>query len=86
MTAEQGSAQQFAKGRPVIGLDELLEARSQAHVTENLYVVAEGSNSDRLSRNLPQRFTKLVPKLKARRSLLIGVPRAARSTASSRSM
>lgn len=65
MTAEQGSAQQFVKGRPAIGLDELLEARSQAHVTENLYVVAEGSNSDRLSRNLPQRFTKLVPKLKA---------------------
>jgi succinoglycan biosynthesis transport protein ExoP len=65
MTAEQGSAQQFAKGRPVIGIDELLEARSQAHVTENLYVVSEGSNSDRLSRNLPQRFTKLVPKLKA---------------------
>jgi uncharacterized protein involved in exopolysaccharide biosynthesis/Mrp family chromosome partitioning ATPase len=65
MTAEQGSAQQFAKGRAVCGLDEVLEARSQAHVTENLYVVAEANNSDRLSRNLPQRFARLVPKLKA---------------------
>jgi succinoglycan biosynthesis transport protein ExoP len=65
MTAEQGSAQQFNKGKPVCGLDEALETRSQALVTENLYVVSEGSNSDRLSRNLPQRFTRLVPKLKA---------------------
>jgi Mrp family chromosome partitioning ATPase len=28
-------------------------------------VVSESSNSDRLSRNLPQRFTRLIPKLKA---------------------
>jgi Mrp family chromosome partitioning ATPase len=34
-------------------------------VTDNFYVVSESSNSDRLSRNLPQRFTRLVPKLKA---------------------
>ncbi|WP_414661888.1 GumC family protein [Horticoccus sp. 23ND18S-11] len=65
MTIGHGSAQQFVKGRPTVGLDELLEARSQAHVHENLYVVAETSNSERLSRNLPQRFSKLVPKLKA---------------------
>ena len=65
MTQSQGAAQQFAKGREVCGLDDLLEARSQAHVHENLYVVSETSNSDRLSRNLPQRFTRLIPKLKA---------------------
>jgi polysaccharide biosynthesis transport protein len=65
MTLSQGAAQQFAKGREACGLDDLLEARSQAHVHENLYVVAESSNSDRLSRNLPQRFTRLIPKLKA---------------------
>lgn len=65
MNVGQGAAQQFIKGRPTVGLDELLEARSQAHVHENLYVVAESSNSERLSRNLPQRFSKLVPKLKA---------------------
>lgn len=65
MTAGQGSAHQFNKGKTVCGLDEVLEARSQAHVTENLYVVSENSNSERLSRNLPQRFTRLIPKLKA---------------------
>lgn len=65
MTAEQGAAQEFAKGKEVCGLDQVLEARNQAHVHENLYVVAETSNSERLSRNLPQRFTRLVPKLKA---------------------
>lgn len=65
MTAEQGSAQQFNNGKPVCGLDEALETRSHALVTENFYVVSESSNSDRLSRNLPQRFTRLVPKLKA---------------------
>jgi polysaccharide biosynthesis transport protein len=65
MTLSQGAAQQFAKGREVCGLDDMLEARSQAHVHENLYVVSESSNSDRLSRNLPQRFARLIPKLKA---------------------
>lgn len=65
MTASQGSAQQFTKGKATCGLDELLEARTQAHVHENLYVVTESSNSERLSRNLPQRFAKLIPKLKA---------------------
>ena len=65
MTQSQGAAQQFARGKEVCGLDELLEARSQAHIHENLYVVSETSNSDRLSRNLPQRFTRLIPKLKA---------------------
>jgi Mrp family chromosome partitioning ATPase/capsule polysaccharide export protein KpsE/RkpR len=65
MTAGGGSSQQFIKGKPACDLDQLLDGRDNAHVKENLYVVAETSNSDRLSRNLPQRFTKLVPKLKA---------------------
>lgn len=65
MTAGQGSAQQFLKGRPVSDLDDVLAARDEAHVQNNLYVVSADSNSDQLSRNLPQRFTKLVPKLKA---------------------
>lgn len=65
MNADTGMAQQFAKGRAVCGLDQLLETRDGAHVEQNLYVVAENSHSDRLSRNLPQRFTKLIPKLKA---------------------
>jgi Mrp family chromosome partitioning ATPase len=65
MTVGQGAATQFNRGKEACDLDELLEARSQAHVEQNLYVVTENSNSDRLSRNLPQRFSRLIPKLKA---------------------
>jgi Mrp family chromosome partitioning ATPase len=65
MTIGHGAAQQFTRGKEACGLDQLLEARDQAHVHENLYVVTENSSSERLSRNLPQRFTKLIPKLKA---------------------
>lgn len=65
MTAGQGSAQQFFKGQKVCGIDELLSTRNNAQIQDKLYVVQEGSNSENLSRNLPQRFTKLVPKLKA---------------------
>jgi succinoglycan biosynthesis transport protein ExoP len=65
MTGGQGSAQHFVKGKPACGLDEILDARDNAHVLDNLYVVGASENSDRLYRNLPQRFTKLVPKLKA---------------------
>ena len=65
MTVGQGAATQFNKGKEACDLDELLETRSNAHVEQNLYVVTENSNSDRLSRNLPQRFTRLIPKLKA---------------------
>ncbi|MDP3068878.1 MAG: Wzz/FepE/Etk N-terminal domain-containing protein [Opitutaceae bacterium] len=67
MTVGEGAAKQFVKGREACGLDELLEARSQGHVGDNLYVVRENtnSNSERLSRNMPQRFARLIPKLKA---------------------
>jgi len=65
MTAGHGSAQQFFKGQKVCGLDELLHTRNNALIQEKLYVVQESSNSENLSRNLPQRFTKLVPQLKA---------------------
>ncbi|MBL9189546.1 MAG: hypothetical protein JNK23_18845 [Opitutaceae bacterium] len=67
MTVGEGAAKQFVKGREACGLDELLEARSQGHVGDNLYVVTEStnSNSERLSRNMPQRFARLIPKLKA---------------------
>lgn len=64
MTAGQASGRQFVKGKAICGLDELLDTRQNAHVEENLYVVVE-NHSDQLSRNLPQRFTRLVPKLKA---------------------
>lgn len=67
MTVGEGAAKEFVKGRETCGLDELLEARSQGHVQDNLYVVTENTNgnSDRLSRNMPQRFSRLIPKLKA---------------------
>jgi polysaccharide biosynthesis transport protein len=65
MTAGQGSAQQFYKGNDVVALDDILSTREEAHVQDNLYVVAEEPGQEKLSRNLPQRFTKLVPKLKA---------------------
>lgn len=63
MNVGQGMAHQFMKGR-VCGLEQMLDARGDAHVDEKLYVVSENNNSDRLSRNMPQRFSKLVPKLK----------------------
>lgn len=65
MNIGQGVAQQFMKGTVVCGLEQMFGARDSAHVNENLYVVAENNHSDRLSRNMPQRFSKLVPKLKA---------------------
>ena len=65
MTPGQGSAQQFYRGKEVCGLDEILSTRNNAQVQDNLYVVSEEPGSDKLSRILPQRFMKLVPKLKA---------------------
>ena len=65
MTVGAGAAQQFMRGKAVCGLDEMLEARSQAHVHDNLYVVAESNNSEKLTRNLPKRFARLIPQLKA---------------------
>src|SRR5262249_35004087 len=65
MTQGQGSAQQFRKGTTVVGLEQLLDTKDSAQVQENLYVVAENSNSDRLAKGMPQRFNQLIPKLKA---------------------
>lgn len=65
MTAGQGSAQQFYRGKQVVGLEEILSTRDSAQVQDKLYVVAEEPGREKLSRILPQRFTKLVPKLKA---------------------
>ncbi|HVU15391.1 MAG TPA: Wzz/FepE/Etk N-terminal domain-containing protein [Candidatus Didemnitutus sp.] len=65
MTIGQGSAQQFYKGKGVVGLEEVLDARNQAQIQDNLFVVGENANGDKLSRILPQRFNRIVPKLKA---------------------
>jgi Mrp family chromosome partitioning ATPase len=65
MTAGQGSAQQFYRGKEVCGLEEIFSVRDSAQVQDKLYVVSEEPGRDRLSRILPQRFSKLVPQLKA---------------------
>jgi uncharacterized protein involved in exopolysaccharide biosynthesis/Mrp family chromosome partitioning ATPase len=67
MNLAHGAAHHFYKGELACGLDEVLEngKRDDALVQDNLYVVSEGSNSDKLPRIMPKRFTSLVPKLKA---------------------
>jgi succinoglycan biosynthesis transport protein ExoP len=67
MNLENGAAQQFVRGKASCQLDDALvsDKRDNALVQENLYVVSEGSNADKLPRILPKRFASLVPKLKA---------------------
>ena len=67
MNQEQGSAQQFYKGKAGCGLDTALKAetKEEALVQEHLYVVNGNANSAELPRILPKRFAALVPKLKA---------------------
>jgi uncharacterized protein involved in exopolysaccharide biosynthesis/Mrp family chromosome partitioning ATPase len=67
MNQERGAAQQFFRGEAGCQLDDALihEKRDTALVQQNLYVVSEGSNSEKLQRFLPRRFASLVPKLKA---------------------
>jgi polysaccharide biosynthesis transport protein len=64
MTKGQGSSQQFYGGKPT-ELEDIFSTRGNAQVQDKLYVVSEEPGTDRLSRILPQRFTKLIPKLKA---------------------
>jgi len=67
MNQGNGAAQDFRQGKPICDLSELLENgnRDHAQVQDNLYVVREGGNGDKLPRILPKRFSHLVPKLKA---------------------
>jgi uncharacterized protein involved in exopolysaccharide biosynthesis/Mrp family chromosome partitioning ATPase len=67
MNLEHGAAQQFFNGKPSLQIDDALhnEKRDSALVQENLYVVSEGDNTQRLPRALPKRFASLIPKLKA---------------------
>jgi len=67
MNLEQGAAHPFHKGKPGCGLDDALEneKRDSALVQDNLYVVTEGTNGDKLPRIMPKRFSHLMPKLKA---------------------
>lgn len=67
MNAEQGAVQQFYKGKPGCHLDDAFEKekRGGAMMQNNLYVVSERSQGDKLPRILPKRFNTLLPKFKA---------------------
>jgi len=66
MTLGSDIAQQFYKGKSVVDLDEVLDGREEeSHADGNLYVVAEGTGGTKLPRIMPQRFNKIMPKLRA---------------------
>ncbi len=65
MTLGQETAQQFYQGKNIMNLDEVLDSSEEAKIGNNLYVVAEGSNGMKIPRILPQRFNKIMPKLRA---------------------
>lgn len=65
MTLGSETAQQFYNGKNIMNLDEVLDSAEDAKVENNLYVVAEGSNGVKLPRIMPQRFNKIMPKLRA---------------------
>lgn len=67
MNEHSNATHEFYRGELACGLDDALEMtrRDNALVQENLYVVAEKGNSDKLSNALPKRFRALVPRLKA---------------------
>jgi uncharacterized protein involved in exopolysaccharide biosynthesis/Mrp family chromosome partitioning ATPase len=69
MNSEEGDAHRYHKGELSLGLDDLFEKektnRENALVRENLYVVKESSNRDKLPAILPKRFSHLVSKMKA---------------------
>jgi Mrp family chromosome partitioning ATPase len=67
MNSEDGEAHHFYKGKLTVGLDDVLEKekREGAMVQDNLYVVKETTNRDKLPIILPKRFGHLVSKMKA---------------------
>jgi len=65
MTAGQGTAQQFFKGKVTGNIDDALSAREGSQVQDKLYVVSEMGKGAQLPRALPMRFNHLIPKLKA---------------------
>lgn len=67
MNVNNGEAHHFYKGDLACGIDDALEkqTREGALVQDNLYVVSETANRDKLPAVLPTRFKHLVPRLKA---------------------
>lgn len=67
MKDDAGAVQHFFRGKPQLGLMDVLDEarRSEAQVQENLYVVGEQElGGGQLSRILHKRFQGLLPKLK----------------------
>ena len=65
MNLGQSAAHPFYKGKPACDLAEALENKNHALVQDNLYVVTEGMNGDKLPITLPRQFAGLMPKLRA---------------------
>ncbi|MGB7746522.1 MAG: Wzz/FepE/Etk N-terminal domain-containing protein [Verrucomicrobiia bacterium] len=65
MNNGQGAAHPFFKGKPACNLAGALENKDNAQVQENLYVVVEGMNGDKLPITVPRQFAGLMPKLRA---------------------
>ena len=61
----EGTAVPFFQGKAIADIDHILDSRISTKSENKLFVVSEGSTSEKLSRQLPQRFSQLVPKLKA---------------------
>ncbi len=65
MNLRQSAAHPFYKGKPACDLAGALENKDHALVQDNLYVVTEGMNGDKLPITLPRQFAGLMPKLRA---------------------
>jgi uncharacterized protein involved in exopolysaccharide biosynthesis/Mrp family chromosome partitioning ATPase len=65
MNNGQGDAHPFYRGKMGGSLAQALEDKDSVLVQENLYVVAEEIDEDKLSVPLPRQFAGLVPKLRA---------------------
>ncbi len=67
MNLENGAAQQFRQGKSACNLETALasETKGDAQVEENLYVVSENPQSEKLPKILPKHLSKLMPRLRA---------------------
>jgi polysaccharide biosynthesis transport protein len=64
MNQGPGAAHPFSKGKPACGLAQALEDKNSALVQQNLYVVAEELDANKLPVTLRTQFAGLVPRLR----------------------
>ncbi len=67
MTMSEGAAHPFLRGKPEVGLPELMEnaTPADAQVSENLYMASVHTGDAKTGMMVPRKFSELVPKLKA---------------------